>query len=46
MALGAALGAGYVTQAVWWKVGFAVSVTSLMVWMTLGPLWWKVLGIW
>jgi DASS family divalent anion:Na+ symporter len=39
-------GAGYVSQAKWWKVGFAVSVANLVVWMTVGPLWWKVLGIW
>jgi DASS family divalent anion:Na+ symporter len=39
-------GAGYVTQARWWKVGLLASIASLLVWMTVGPLWWKVLGVW
>jgi len=39
-------GAGYVSQARWWEVGLAVSVVSLVLWMTVGPLWWKVLGLW
>ena len=39
-------GAGYVTQARWWKLGLLASIASLLVWMTLGPLWWKLLGVW
>lgn len=39
-------GAGYVSQATWWRVGLVVSVASLLVWMTLGPLWWRLLGVW
>ena len=39
-------GAGYVTQARWWRVGLIVSLASLLVWMSLGPLWWKLLGVW
>ena len=39
-------GAGYVSQARWWRIGFVASVASLVVWLTLGPLWWKLLGRW
>lgn len=37
-------GAGYVTQAEWWKAGFVMSVIYLVVWTTVGPLWWLALG--
>jgi DASS family divalent anion:Na+ symporter len=37
-------GAGYVTQGEWWRVGFIMSVIYLVVWLTVGPLWWRVLG--
>ena len=37
---------GYVSQSDWWKIGFWVSVLNLIIWMGVGPLWWKVVGIW
>jgi divalent anion:Na+ symporter, DASS family len=37
-------GAGYVTQAEWWKAGFIMSVVYLVIWTTIGPLWWLALG--
>ncbi len=37
-------GAGYVTQAEWWKAGWIMSIFYLLVWMIIGPLWWMVLG--
>jgi DASS family divalent anion:Na+ symporter len=39
-------GAGYVTQATWWRIGFAVSVVSLTIFATVGVAWWRVLGLW
>ena len=39
-------GAGYVTQATWWRVGFLVSIASLAIWMTVGVAWWRMLGLW
>lgn len=39
-------GAGYVDQGTWWKVGFMVSVVNLIIWVGLGSIWWKVLGLW
>ncbi len=37
-------GAGYVTQAEWWKAGFIMSVIYLFVWLIIGPLWWLAIG--
>jgi divalent anion:Na+ symporter, DASS family len=37
-------GAGYVTQGEWWKAGFVMSVIYIFVFLTVGPLWWKLLG--
>lgn len=39
-------GAGYVTQAEWWRVGFVVSIVHLAIWLPVGFLWWKVIGLW
>ena len=39
-------GAGYLTQAQWWKVGFLVSLPNLAIWTLVGMAWWKVLGWW
>lgn len=37
---------GYVSLKKWWQVGFVVSLANLLIWMTVGFGWWKVLGIW
>ena len=37
---------GYVTQAEWWKLGFLISLVNLVLWLGVGPLWWKALGFW
>jgi DASS family divalent anion:Na+ symporter len=39
-------GAGYVGQTTWWKFGFIISVINLVIWLGLGSMWWKVLGLW
>jgi DASS family divalent anion:Na+ symporter len=39
-------GAGYVRQGEWWRLGFLISVINLVIWMGIGPLWWKLVGIW
>jgi DASS family divalent anion:Na+ symporter len=38
--------AGYVRQGDWWRYGFIISVVNLIIWMAIGPLWWKLIGIW
>ena len=39
-------GSGYVTMGRWWSVGLAMAVLELLVFATVGLLWWKVLGHW
>ena len=39
-------GAGYVKQQTWWKLGLIASVPNILVWATIGLLWWKLLGWW
>lgn len=39
-------GAGYVSQAEWWRIGFILSVVHLALWLPVGFLWWKVIGLW
>jgi divalent anion:Na+ symporter, DASS family len=39
-------GAGYVSQPAWWRIGFIVSLAHLVIWLPIGFLWWKVLGLW
>ena len=38
-------GAGYSSIRQWWTVGFAASVVFVIVWMGIGPFWWKALGL-
>jgi len=36
----------YVSLSAWWRVGFYASLLNLAIWLPLGMLWWKVLGLW
>lgn len=38
-------GAGYVKIGIWWKVGFIMSVINVIIWLGIGSIWWKILGI-
>ncbi len=38
--------AGYVRQGDWWRVGFLISLVNLVIWLGIGMLWWKVVGLW
>ncbi|MCX6630041.1 MAG: DASS family sodium-coupled anion symporter, partial [Candidatus Solibacter sp.] len=38
-------GAGYADVKTWWRVGFIVSLLYIVVWMGIGPFWWKALGL-
>jgi DASS family divalent anion:Na+ symporter len=38
--------AGYVRQGDWWRVGFLISLVNLVLWLGVGMLWWKVVGLW
>lgn len=39
-------GAGYVSQSQWWRIGFVLSLAHLAIWLPVGFVWWKVLGLW
>jgi DASS family divalent anion:Na+ symporter len=39
-------GAGYVEVTDWWRLGFYVSLVNLVVWLGVGGLWWRILGLW
>lgn len=39
-------GAGYVDQVTWWKLGFIVTVVNLVIWIGIGSVWWKFIGLW
>ena len=38
-------GAGYVDLPTWWKIGGALSVVYIVVFLGLGGAWWKVIGL-
>lgn len=39
-------GSGYVPMGTWWKLGFLISVVNIIIWLGIGSIWWKVLGLW
>ncbi|KAL3647565.1 dityrosine synthesis enzyme [Castilleja foliolosa] len=39
-------GAGYVPLAKWWGYGFVISVVNLVIWLGVGGIWWKAIGLW
>lgn len=39
-------GAGYVSQSKWWTVGLCTAVANIVIFMGIGSIWWKVLGLW
>ncbi len=36
----------YVTHGAWWRIGLILSIFNLTIFLTVGMLWWKVLGLW
>lgn len=39
-------GSGYVELGTWWKLGVVTSVINILIWLMVGGLWWKALGLW
>lgn len=37
-------GSNYVTLGQWWRTGFVMSVVNLLIWLTVGTAWGRVLG--
>ncbi len=38
-------GSGYIDVKDWWRMGFLLSVVNIVIWMGIGPLWWRLVGI-
>lgn len=38
-------GAGYTSIKEWWITGFIVSVINIIIWVSVGLVWWKILGL-
>ncbi len=39
-------GSGYIEVKAWWRIGFILSLVNIVIWIGLGSLWWKALGLW
>jgi divalent anion:Na+ symporter, DASS family len=39
-------GADYVTQQKWWQLGLIASIPNILIWTSVGLVWWKILGWW
>ena len=39
-------GTGYIEQRDWWRIGFTCSVLNVAIWIGIGSIWWKILGLW
>lgn len=35
---------GFATLGEWWKTGLVMSIVNSIIWLTVGLLWWKILG--
>lgn len=38
--------AGYVGQGTWWRAGFVLSILNLAIWVGVGSIWWRLIGLW
>ncbi|MDD4802244.1 MAG: anion permease [Syntrophomonas sp.] len=38
-------GAGYIDQGTWWKFGILFTTINVVIWLGVGSVWWKVLGL-
>ncbi len=39
-------GGGHVTLGTWWRVGAILSVVNITIWLGIGAVWWRLLGLW
>ncbi|KAI3928622.1 hypothetical protein MKW98_024223 [Papaver atlanticum] len=39
-------GANYVPLAKWWGYGFVISIVNIIIWLGVGGVWWKFIGLW
>ena len=39
-------GAGYVELPTWWTMSAIARVINIVIWLHIGGLWWKIIGLW
>jgi DASS family divalent anion:Na+ symporter len=39
-------GSDYISIKDWWGLGALVSVVNIVIWVVVGALWWKLIGLW
>lgn len=39
-------GADFVSQGKWWQLGFIITTFNVIIWLGIGAIWWKVIGLW
>ena len=39
-------GSGNVDIGTWWKLGLLISALNITIWVGVGSLWWRLLGLW
>ncbi|XLS68006.1 hypothetical protein HN51_019029 [Arachis hypogaea] len=39
-------GANYVPLAQWWGYDLLISIVNILIWLGLGGVWWKAIGLW
>ena len=37
--------AGFVSVKTWWHIGFIIALMNFLIWLSIGPFWWHLLGI-
>jgi DASS family divalent anion:Na+ symporter len=37
---------GHVSLGAWWRIGLIVSLVNIAIWMGIGAVWWRALGLW
>jgi DASS family divalent anion:Na+ symporter len=38
-------GAKYVSMQRWWKIGAVIGIINMVIWLILGPIWWRYLNV-
>jgi DASS family divalent anion:Na+ symporter len=36
----------YLKVKTWWYSGFIISIMYIIIWITIGSIWWKIIGLW
>jgi len=39
-------GSGYIGQGTWWRLGLLISIVNIPIWLIVGFIWWRLLGLW